>query len=234
MGNTADLVSIKMVADRLMQNPLLKDLNYEFIVDHAMQVLRIIEAPSLYVTRRERTNIENYRGLKPIDMMTVESISRVEGSRQVALTASEDIQQDFYGQGIKPSRRDYTYSLNSKYVSVNFEEGEIDIIYKAIATDEECYPMVLNNETLLRCVQSYIKYSWFQILYDMDMISERKLNKAEVDYSFNVAQAEINLKMPSIDEMEALVNVVTQFLPSGTEHSRRFEFLGAQEKLRIH
>ena len=234
MGNTADLVSIKMVADRLMQNPLLKDLNYEFIVDHAMQVLRIIEAPSLYVTRKERINIENYRGLKPIDMMTVESISRVEGSRQVALTASEDIQQDFYGQGIKPSRRDYTYSLNSKYVSVNFEEGKIDVIYKAIATDEECYPMVLNNETLLRCVQSYIKYSWFQILYDMDMISERKLNKAEVDYSFNVAQAEVNLKMPSIDEMEALVNVVTQFLPSGTEHSRRFEFLGAQEKLRIH
>ena len=122
MGNTADLVSIKMVADRLMQNPLLKDLNYEFIVDHAMQVLRIIEAPSLYVTRRERINIENYRGLKPIDMMTVESISRIEGSRQVALTASEDIQQDFYGQGIRPSRRDYTYSLNSKYVNVNFEE----------------------------------------------------------------------------------------------------------------
>ena len=66
------------------------------------------------------------------------------------------------------------------------------------------------------------------------MICERKKNSAEIDYSFNVAQAEINLKMPSIDEMEALVNVVTQFLPSSTEHSRRFEFLGAQEKLRIH
>tara|TARA_R110002050_G_scaffold80514_3_gene172165 strand:- start:860 stop:1564 length:705 start_codon:yes stop_codon:yes gene_type:complete len=234
MGNTADLVSIKMVADRLMQNPLLKDLNYEFIVDHAMQVLRIIEAPSLYVTRRERINIENYRGLKPIDMMTVEAISKVEGQTQISLVASEDIQQEFYGQGIKPSRRDLTYSLNSKYVSVNFEKGDVDIIYKAIATDEDCYPMVLNNETLLRCVQSYIKYSWFQILYDMDMISERKKNSAEIDYSFNVAQAEINLKMPSIDEMEALVNVVTQFLPSSTEHSRRFEFLGAQEKLRIH
>ena len=167
MGNTADLVSIKMVADRLMQNPLLKDLNYEFIVDHAMQVLRIIEAPSLYVTRRERINIENYRGLKPIDMMTVEAISKVEGQTQISLVASEDIQQEFYGQGIKPSRRDLTYSLNSKYVSVNFEKGDVDIIYKAIATDEDCYPMVLNNETLLRCVQSYIKYSWFQILYDM-------------------------------------------------------------------
>ena len=233
MGNTADLVSIKMVADRLMRNPFLKDLNYEFIVDHAMQVLRILEAPSLYVTRRERINIENYRGLKPIDMMVVEAVMRVEGNTQVSLTASEDIQQEFYGQGVRPSRRDYTYSLNSKYVNVNFEEGEVDLIYKSIATDEDCYPMVLNNETLLRCVESYIKYRWYDIMHDMDMISGQKLNKAEIDYSFNVAQADANLKMPSMDEMEAMVNVITQLLPSGTEHTRRFEFLGAQEKLRI-
>ncbi len=113
-------------------------------------------------------------------------------------------------------------------------KGKVDIIYKAIATDEECYPLVLNNETLLRCIQSYIKYSWYTIMYDMDMISGQKLNKAEADYSFNVAQADANLKMPSIDEMEAMVNVITQLMPSGTEYTRRFEFLGAQEKLRIH
>ncbi len=234
MSGKTDLVSIKMVADRLMQNPLLKDLNYEFIVDHAMQVLRILEAPSLYVTRRERISIENYRGLKPIDMIIVQSITRIRDGVQISLTASEDLEQEFYGEGIRPSRIDYTYSLNSKHVNVNFKKGKVDIIYKAIATDEECYPLVLNNETLLRCIQSYIKYSWYTIMYDMDMISGQKLNKAEADYSFNVAQADVNLKMPSMDEMESLVNMTTQLLPSGTEHARRFEFLGTQEKIRIH
>ena len=66
------------------------------------------------------------------------------------------------------------------------------------------------------------------------MISDRKLNKAESDYCFNVAQADANLKLPSTDEMESLVNQITQLIPSATEHSRRFEFLGAQEKIRIH
>jgi hypothetical protein len=235
MASTGNLVSIKMVADRLMRNPLMKDLNYEFIVDNALQVLRILEAPSLFVTRREGLNVQNYRALKPIDMIKVEGIVRTDqGNTPIPLTASEDISQEFFNVGNNlPSRYDDTYSLNSKYVNLNFETGDINIIYKAIATDEDCYPLILDNETLLRCVESYIKWKWFDILNDMEMVSDRKLHKAEVDYCFNVAQADANMKLPSIDEMESLVNQITQLLPSRTAHSRRFEFLGAQEKLRI-
>lgn len=236
MASTGNLVSIKMIADRLMRNPLMKDLNYEFIVDNALQVLRILEAPSLFITRREGLNVENYRALKPIEMIRVESIVRTDvNNMPITLTASEDISQEFYNVSNNlPRRIDSTYSLNSKYVNLNFEKGKIEIVYKAIATDEECYPLILDNETLLRCVESYIKWKWFDILNDMEMISDRKLNKAESDYCFNVAQADANLKIPSPDEMESLVNQITQLIPSGTEHSRRFEFLGAQEKIRIH
>jgi len=236
MASTGNLVSIKMVADRLFQNPLMKDLNYEFIVDNAIEVLRILDAPAIYVTRREAINVENFRALKPIDMIKIEGIHRVDRvSFPEPLSHSEDVGQEFYGQGgHTPSRSDGTYTLNSKYVNVNFETGKLHVMYKAIATDEECYPLILDNAILLRCVQSYIKWKWFDIMNDMDMISDRKLNKAEMDYMFNVAQADINLKLPSTDEMESLTNMITQILPSRTEFRRRFEFLGAQEFQRIH
>jgi hypothetical protein len=236
MASTGNLVSIKMVADRLFQNPLMKDLNYEFIVDNAIEVLRILDAPAIYVTRREALNVENFRALKPIDMIKVEGISRVDRVNfPETLSHSEDIAQEFYGQGgHSPSRSDGTYTLNSKHINVNFEKGTLHVLYKAIATDEECYPLILDNAILLRCVQSYIKWKWFDIMNDMDMISDRKLNKAEMDYMFNVAQADVNLKLPSTDEMESLTNMITQILPSRTEFKRRFEFLGAQEFQRIH
>ena len=236
MASTGNLVSIKMIADRLMRNPLMKDLNYEFIVDNAIQVLRILEAPSIFVTRREALNVEGYRALKPVDMVKVEGVVRTDVDGEIiSLQSSEYISQEFIGIGGKaPARTDSTYSLNSKYINLNFEKGSIEIIYKAIATDDECYPLVLDNETLLRCVESYIKYKWFDILNDMEMVSDRKLNKAEVDYCFNVAQADSNLKLPSADEMETLTNSIVQLIPSRTEFSRRFEFLGHQENLRIH
>ncbi len=234
MASTSDVVSIKMIADRLYRNPIMKDMNYEFIVDNAIQILRILEAPSLFVTKREALNVVNYRALKPIDMMRVESIVRTDRGIPVPLTASEDIAQEFLNAGANlPTRSDETYALNSKFVNLNFEKGTIEVIYKAIAVDEECYPLVLNNATLLRCVESYIKWKYFDILNDMDVISDRKLNKAELDYMFNVGQADSNLKIPNTDEMEALVNQITQLIPSKTAHSRRFEFLGQQEYLKI-
>lgn len=235
MASTGNLVSIKLVAGRLLSNPLMKDLSYEFIVDNAIQLLRILEAPSIYANRREKLNVVNYRALKPVDMIKVEGIARTDQGGIVPLQTSEDISQEFFHQGShSPGRADNTYSLNSKYISLNFEKGDIEVIYKAIAVDEECYPLVLDNETLLRCIESYIKWKWFDILNDMEMVSDRKLSKAESDYCFNVAQADSNLKMPSADELETITNTIVQLLPSRTEFSRRFEYLGAQENFRIH
>ena len=67
----------------------------------------------------------------------------------------------------------------------------------------------------------------------MDKISGQKLNKAEIDYSYYVGQAQSNLQMPDEAEMEALVNSMTKILPSRTEFENRFKFLGSQEFLKI-
>tara|TARA_R110002020_G_scaffold100855_1_gene238053 strand:+ start:19502 stop:20209 length:708 start_codon:yes stop_codon:yes gene_type:complete len=234
MAGAQNVVSIKMVADRLMRNPLMKDLNYEFIVDNAVEVLRLLSAPSLYVNRREGLNVANYRALKPIDMIRVSELVRTDQGVSIPLVTSENVSQEFFGQGgDQPIRATNTYNLNSKFINLNFETGTIVLTYKAIATDEECYPLILDDAALLRCVESYIKWKWFDILNDMEMVSDRKLNKAETDYSFNAGQASNSIIMPSIDEMEAITNSITQILPSRTQHSQRFEFLGQQEFLKI-
>lgn len=234
MADTGDLISIKIIANRLMMNPVLKDLTWEFIIDSSIEILRILEAPSLFVNRSEALEVKDFRAMKPVDVMKVEGISRVMGNSLVPLSSGQDINSnDYPGMQSLAENKEGTYTLNSRYIVTNFESGKIIISYKAIATDEECYPLILNNAVLLRCVQSYIKWKWFDILNDMDMISDRKLNKAETDYTFNVAQADANLKLPSTDEMESLVNQITQILPNRSQHAQRFEFLGSKERMRI-
>ena len=116
MASTGNLVSIKMIADRLLRNPLMKDINYEFIVDNAIQVLRILDAPSIYVNRREQLNVANYRALKPVDMVKVEGVARIDGGNLSPMQTTEDISHEFFGSGKNnPSRGDNTYSLNSKH-----------------------------------------------------------------------------------------------------------------------
>ena len=234
--NNGKLVSVKMVADRLLRNPLMKELNWEFIVDNAVECMRLVGAPSLYISRKETVEIKNFKGDIPLDLMQVESVLCVRGNNLIPMRGSEDTLHNHYDQfkSSSESRFDLnTYSLNNSKIFTSFENGKVVFVYKAIATDSECYPMILDSPQLLRAIESYIKYKWFDILNDMDKISDRKLNKAETDYCFNVAQAQSNLQMPSIDEMESLVNSITQILPSRLQHADRFKHLGSQEFMRI-
>lgn len=243
MANDAGLVSIKVVVDRLFRNPLLKDIQWDFIIDNAIQVMRILEAPALYIDRYETIEVKNFRALKPIDVMKITQVMRIEtgggGNQQSQLNPMRESQDtinnhlSFFPKATADRAGGNTWSQNGSYIHPNFEEGKIAIFYKAIAVDEECFPMILNNETLLRCIESYIKYRWFDILNDLDKISDRKLNKAEADYSFNVAQADANMKLPSESEMETLVNSITQILPSRIQFGERFKFLGSQEFMKI-
>lgn len=238
MASTGKLVSIKMIADRLMRNPVLKDLTWEFIVDNAIEVMRILETPALFVNKQEQIQIYNYKGKLPIDVMKITGVFKVDADSDalIPLRTGTDTLHDHYDSFNSASAKTNggeTYSLNNSRIFTNFEEGTVVITYKSIAMDEECYPLVLDNAVLLRCIESYIKYRWFDILNDMDQISDRKLNKAEVDYLANVAQADSNLKLPSDDEMETLVNMITQLIPERKQFQDRFKFLGAQEYLRI-
>tara|TARA_R110000772_G_scaffold62137_2_gene139642 strand:+ start:4165 stop:4971 length:807 start_codon:yes stop_codon:yes gene_type:complete len=268
MAKTGRVVSLKIVADRLMQNPALKDISWEFMVDKAVEVMSLLDAPALYVSKEEQVSIINHKGKIPADVMHVSQVFKVSsvltggasstgldnaystsgatagtsltsnsGYTLIPLRSGTDSLHDHYGKYKSASagvNGGETYSMNNNNIFTNFETGTVVIVYRAIATDEECYPLVTNNASLLRCIESYIKYRWFDILNDMDQISGQKLNKAEVDYLANVAQADANLKLPSDDEMETLVNQITQLIPSRTQFQDRFAFLGAQEHLRIH
>lgn len=268
MANTGRVVSLKLVADRLMQNPVLKDLTWEFIVDKAVEVMSLLDAPALYISKEEDISIVNYKGKLPTDVMHVKQVFKVgsvltpsatstgldnnystsaaqaatstssnSGYTLIPLRTGTDTLHDHYGSykyASPGTTGGETYTMNNNNIFTNFESGTVVIVYRAIATDEECYPLIANNATLLRCIESYIKYRWFDILNDMDQVSGQKLNKAEVDYLANVAQADSNLKLPSDDEMESLVNQMTQLMPSRSQFEDRFAFLGAKEHLRIH
>lgn len=118
MANTGDLVSIKLVADRLYRNPLMKDMTYEFIIDNALELMRIIDAPSIYTKRKESINVVNYRASKPVNMMSVDEIVRIDRGSKEPIQSTDFVAQDFIYQGDeKINRETLTYSLNSKYIN---------------------------------------------------------------------------------------------------------------------
>lgn len=229
------LVSLKMVADRLQRNPVMSDINWETVIDFAVICMRKIGMPAIYINQSTEIDIVNYKGSIPFDLMyVVQAHVVIEGKLMPIVNGQDTLHDHFKCYPNETDRTEgLTYNLNNSKIFTNFESGKVVLAYKAIATDEHCYPMVLDDEKVLGAIEAYIKFRWFDILNDMEKISDRKLNKAETEYSWLMGQAQAGLSMPTIDEMEALTNQITQILPSRLQHADRFKFLGNQEYLKI-
>lgn len=229
-------ISIKSIADRLLMNPVMKDLNFEFIIDKTVECLRLVNMPPIYITKMEKITIKQFKGNLPIDLIYTEQVYYNNNGTLVPLNKGTDIIHDHYDnvEASETNNSSITYSLSNSKINTNMENGELAIAYKAIAIDEDCYPMIPDNIKLIRCIESYIKYKWFDILNDMDKVSDRKLNKAEVDYCFNVGQAQSDLIMPDEAEMEAFTNSIRQILPNTNQFNERMKYLGSREFMKIH
>ncbi len=260
--NNGNFISVKAIADRLLMNPLMKDLNFEFIIDKTVECLRLVNMPPIYVPGKATIVITNFRGDLPIDMIYLKqaflisnstnvktignatdlhgditdfvSSSAALGADLIPMTQATDTVHEAYSCLPKQNsnNNNVTFSLTNNKIYTNIEKGGVFITYQAIAVDEDCFPLIPDNIKLIRAIESYIKYRWFDILNDMDKVTDRKLSKAEADYCWNIGQAQSDLIMPNETEMEALVNSIAKLLPSTEQFSQRMKFLGSKEYLK--
>lgn len=248
---------MKVIADKLLMNPLFKDINFEFIVDKAVECLRLVNMPPIYVPGKATIPITNFRGDLPIDMIYLRQAFLISNSTRVnnfaqgtslgfgdntaplqtdliPMTQATDTIHEAYACLPKNNSNNdsVTFSLTNNKIYTNIEAGAVFITYQAIAVDENCYPLIPDNVKLVRAIESYIKYRWFDILNDMDKITDRKLSKAEADYCWNIGQAQSDMIMPNETEMEALVNSIAKLLPNTDQFKQRMKFLGSKEYLK--
>jgi hypothetical protein len=56
-----------------------------------------------------------------------------------------------------PGSKDLTYKIQGNFIYTSFEEGEIEVSYQAIATDEQGFPLIPDNSSFTRALELYIK-----------------------------------------------------------------------------
>jgi len=232
------LVSLKEIANKLKQNPLMADMGWEFMVTHTAEFLDLIGSEAIYVNIPIDLEVKSKRALLPVDFMGLNGVGKVEDNNIIPMLPSQDYLHNAYAglkniQAENPNRSKYTYSVSHSAIFTNFDEGTIMISYKTLATDEECFPLVPGDAETTRAVESYLRWKWYDIMNDLDLVSDRKLSKVEAEYAFNAGQCQAASSMLNVDEMEVLVNEITQILPRRRAHSERFEFLGRQERMKI-
>ena len=125
-------ISIKVIMDKLLRHPMLQGLSLEAAIDYAVDFMRIVGCPAIFTEKTEVIPIECYKGLLPCDYY---EMIQVRGNNFTFRYSTDS----FHLSGDKSHAqhtRDLTYKIQGDYIFTSLKEGEIEIAYTAIETDE--------------------------------------------------------------------------------------------------
>lgn len=221
-------ISIKEVLDRALRHPLLQDLSFETAVSYTLDFLRIVGAPKIFEDKLVTLEVEDYRAELPCDWIS--TIQVRESCSKDGLRATTD---NFYLQNDPEPPYEYTFKIQGNIIYTNMREGLLDLAYKAIATDEEGYPLIPDEPSFVRALEQYIKKQWFTILFDLGKVSPAVLQNTQQEYAFYVAQAQNRMVMPDTSEMEAITNMWTRLLQRTNDFKTGFKHIGSKEFVKV-
>lgn len=232
-------VSLDVIANKIYKNPLLKDLNFEDIIDFSLSVIKIAKVRGVYKEEGCYLAVKNNKALLPKEALNLKTVDKVNQGRSLSpMTMSSfslanqigSLSQNYNGQRETQKAQ---YKTNGRFLNTSFCDGEVFITFDTIMLDDNDIPMIPDSESLLRAIEAYIKIQAYTILVDIGKMSERSLNRAEQEYYFNIGKFQSEQQgFQNEDEMESFLNGWKRTFLSSNEHDNRYGMESRKENLR--
>lgn len=245
--------NIRRVLDSLTEHPMLSDLTLEQVVRHALRFISLHGYPKLYEDKQAVVDIHQWRGLLPCDLISIQQVRDCHSG--ICLRAMEDTfvkgmdppmpdsrpkpdhNGEIWSQYIPPMKMpdgELRFKTQERVIFTSFPEGQVEIAYKGIAVDEDGFPLLIDNENYLACLEAYIKKQVFTVKFDQGKIAVGVLQNAQTDYAWLSGQLQNEFTLPSQSEMESITRQLNTMIVQPRLFDRGFKDLGNREYIRNH
>ncbi len=236
------MISIGEIIYRIQEHPLLKSVKKSDIVNHVKTVIELIGVPGLKKEVRVVLLVADYRVKLPEDFLErVASRAIVDSSAiKVNMTHNTDdfavynkkIAEEIESENITTLNETlFSHKIVNGYLYTDFVQGEVELIYRAYEVDENGWPMIPKNESVVLAIENYIKSRYFGILADMNANYERAYQRAEQQYTWYIAQATTSLINIDPVEAEALGSRLIRMIPISDSFYTNDKYSSQPERL---
>lgn len=150
----------------------------------------------------------------------------------VAPLITDPATEEVYHTYIPPEERRelLSFKLSEDHIWTGFTDGAVDLAYKAFPIHKDTgLPMIPDNSAFFKAAVSYIGERIAFTLFLSDELSERKYDKIEQKYLFDIGQARGECWMPDVNQMESLKNRWKAALPYQRNFDTGFKYMGKRE-----
>ncbi len=117
-------------------------------------------------------------------------------------------------------------------ITTGFPEGYVNLKYLALPTDDEGYPLIPDDVSYYEAIYWYIS---------MKLSLQGKLNNSQLNYQIcrtewgrKCVQARANINMPTLKEMQEMMNENLKLVPDINQYYKQFRDLGKRQVVKRH
>lgn len=244
-------VSLGRLMWRILKNPLAAEMSYEEGAEYALEFIRLLGAPVAYEQKTEKMELQMHKAELPCDIIMINGIRYFDTNdleschnmHPIALREAtniyhqdplEHIPQEDSDFSVRSNHRhlEFTYSIQKGILFTSPRDGVVEISYKGIATDEDGYPLIPDNEKVLLGLEYYVLSRYLEPIWLMGKITDKAFEYIQQKRYFYMPAASTSLQMPSVDGMASLMNSINRLVLSNTSHETFFKKMGEKERIR--
>jgi len=240
MSLTGKNIDISYIIERVYRdNGFDLEIKYDEVIEWVWDVMSLIGAPQSFEDKvtdgstrmPEIIVITDYRGELPSDVYSV-TLARDYDTKMPMVCKSSSFIRDTDQVFVRESQ--YTYTLNNNYIYTSFEEGEVELHYKAFPTNALGMPMIPDDIKFVMATQAYIAERIGFRMWMQDKLSQQKYNKLEQERMWYIGAAQTRAATPSVDEMEGIKNRFLRLKTVTDLHDTSFLYSTEKERLILH
>lgn len=218
-------ISIRQILDDLLADDMMRGLSLERAVNYAVEFMKVVGMPPIFENRVDTIHIENYRGVLPCEVYEVIQVKDPKGVAYISAEGS-------FSNENKPNEPlTFTYKINGNVIFTSTKDKDVEVSYRTFRVDEDGFPLIPDNGTFPRALELYIQKRYFTILFNSSKLPLNVLQNTQQEYAFYVGQAQNDLIMPTVDQMESFKNMWTTLIPKMYKHADGFKTINTPEIL---
>lgn len=227
-------VSIKTVLYEISRYPFVEGIQSEDIALYLTNLLSLVGSPFAFEKKFFTIDIKNKKGMLPHDLI------RIDGTRYRTdsscgffplLYASDIYHSDILSDSC-PDRNcvsTESYSVNNGCLYVSFDEGQVEMAYQGIVTDEDGFPMIPDSVPFKQALKYYILWQYAEPARYRGEVSRDVYEDIKTQYYWYVGAAGNDLNMLTPDKMQSLQNGLLRLFQGMPNHQEGWKNFNMKE-----
>lgn len=200
-------ISLKEIINRvhLLGGDIVDNVTEDDVITYAIELIGVVGMPQLFLNKVEQLEVHKNRAELPCDFVEEQA---VKCSNDVSFNASTDMFNVEESKTFVP-----TYKIQGNFIVTSIEKGYIKLAYTAIKTDDDGYPMIVDDQAFIRALVSYIVYKRvFTDYINGRLPNENIMERVERNYETDMAIATSKLIQPTVDEFDNISRMMNSFI----------------------